>query len=249
MEYGTEWYHDLAREGALGTASGRAEPAAGDQHPGEQAFRDRLLAGLAASIAERGYRDTTVADIVRHARTSKRTFYAHFAGKDDCLLELLDADNVATIAQIRTAVDPASHWRTQVERAVDAYLTAIAAAPAITLTWIRDFPALGDAARPIQRRGMSRFTDLLIDITSSTGFRRAGLATVTRPMALILLGGLRELTAHTLEDGEDIRSIAATTVAACIGMIDAGMNSLPSPDMTGSAEAIEHRQETQKTVG
>ena len=38
-------------------------------------FRRRLLDGLAASISERGYRDTTVADIVRHARTSKRTFY------------------------------------------------------------------------------------------------------------------------------------------------------------------------------
>ncbi|MDT5056873.1 MAG: hypothetical protein QOF66_5239, partial [Mycobacterium sp.] len=33
-------------------------------------FRDRLLDGLAASIGERGYRDTTVADIVRHAHTS-----------------------------------------------------------------------------------------------------------------------------------------------------------------------------------
>lgn len=33
-------------------------------------FRDRLLDGMAASIIERGFRDTTVADIVRHARTS-----------------------------------------------------------------------------------------------------------------------------------------------------------------------------------
>jgi hypothetical protein len=41
-----------------------------DTHP----FRLRLLDGLAASIGERGYRATTVADIVRHARTSKRTF-------------------------------------------------------------------------------------------------------------------------------------------------------------------------------
>ena len=45
-------------------------------------FRDRLLDGMAASIIERGFRDTTVADIVRHARTSKRTFYAQFASKE-----------------------------------------------------------------------------------------------------------------------------------------------------------------------
>ena len=47
-----------------------------------QPFRRRLLDGLAASIEERGYRETTVADIVRHARTSKRTFYDHFPTKD-----------------------------------------------------------------------------------------------------------------------------------------------------------------------
>ena len=40
-----------------------------------QAFHRRLLEGLAASIEERGYRESTVADVVRHARTSKRTFY------------------------------------------------------------------------------------------------------------------------------------------------------------------------------
>jgi AcrR family transcriptional regulator len=37
------------------------------------AFRGRLLDGLADSITERGYRTTTVADVVRHAKTSKRT--------------------------------------------------------------------------------------------------------------------------------------------------------------------------------
>ena len=201
------------------TAVESADLVTGAGMSGEDPFRGRLLDGLAASITERGYRETTVADIVREARTSKRTFYANFASKNDCLLELLDIDNVRMIADIRAAVDPEADWRTQVEKAVDAYLTAIEAHPAITLAWIREFPALGDAARPVQRRGMGRFTDLLIDITSSPGFRRANLQTVTRPLALILLGGLRELTAHTMEDGDDIRGIADTAVAACLGLV------------------------------
>lgn len=206
---------------------------------GADPFRERLLEGLAASIAERGYRETTVADIVRHAKTSKRTFYAHFAGKDAALLELLDADNVAMIGGIRAAVDPEADWRHQVEQAVGAYLTSIAASPALTLAWIREFPALGEAVRPVQRRGMSRFTDMLVDITSSPGFRRAGMQTVSRRTALILLGGLRELTAHTLEDGEDIRGIADTVVAACVGLVSTGLTSDDQPhhDRSGSTNA------------
>ena len=34
--------------------------------------RDRLIDAMAASIEEKGYRDTTVADVVRLARTSRR---------------------------------------------------------------------------------------------------------------------------------------------------------------------------------
>jgi AcrR family transcriptional regulator len=37
-------------------------------------------------VAETGYRDVTVADIVRGARVSRAAFYAHFAGKEDCFL-------------------------------------------------------------------------------------------------------------------------------------------------------------------
>ena len=50
-------------------------------------LRERLLDGLAASITEVGYRTTTVADIVRRARTSRRTFYEHFSDKEQAFLE------------------------------------------------------------------------------------------------------------------------------------------------------------------
>lgn len=200
-------------------------PEAADPPPGKGAddpFRGRLLDGLAESIRERGYRETTVADIVRHAKTSKRTFYGQFASKDDCLLVLLDIDNERMIADIRAAVDPEADWYAQVEQAIDSYVSTIESRPPIWLTWIREFPALGDAARPVQRRGMQRLTDMLVDLSANPGFLRADLPPITRPIALILLGGLRELTADTLEDGGDIRGIAATAVAASAALVRYG---------------------------
>ncbi|ORV00043.1 TetR family transcriptional regulator [Mycolicibacterium fallax] len=181
--------------------------------------RTRLFEGLADAIIARGYRDTTVADIVRAAKTSKRTFYTHFTSKDDCLLELLDADNVTMIATIRAAVDPEADFPEQITAAVDAYVTVIENRPAVTLTWIREFPALGEAAYPVQRRGMDRFAELLLEITANPGFARAGLAPISRATAVILLGGLRELTAQTMEDGGSITEITAAAIAACIGLV------------------------------
>ncbi|MDY6999057.1 MAG: helix-turn-helix domain-containing protein [Actinomycetota bacterium] len=180
---------------------------------------DRLLDGLASSIRERGYRETTVADIVREARTSKRTFYEQFTGKEQCLIELLRRNNADLIVGILGAVDPDADWQVQIRQAVDAYVGHIQARPAITLSWIREAPALGAAAQPLHRQAMARLTDMLVTLTANPGFRRAGLSPTTEPMALILLGGLRELTALFVEAGGDVRDIAEPAVAAATALL------------------------------
>ena len=185
-------------------------------------FRRRLLDGLAASIDERGYRDTTVADIVRHARTSKRTFYGEFSSKEECFIELLTWGNQQMIANIRAAVDPEADWREQVRTAVGAWVAEIEARPAITLSWIRELPALGRDVRALQRRGMNAFVDMFVEFSSNAGFQRAGIAPLSRQMAVLLFGGLRELSALTVEDGADVRELVETAVAGSIAILSAG---------------------------
>jgi len=90
--------------------------AAADEDTGR--FRQRLLDGLATSIVEDGYRNTTVADIVRRARTSRRTFYEHFAGKEECFVALLTDANAEMIRQISAAVDESAPLTSQVRQRV-----------------------------------------------------------------------------------------------------------------------------------
>jgi AcrR family transcriptional regulator len=185
----------------------------------DDAFRDRLLDGLAASIGERGYRDSTVADIVRHARTSKRTFYEQFASKEECLIELLRRNNDDLIANIQATVDPEAEWQHQIRQAAEAYVDHIGSRPAITLSWIREAPALGTVARPLHRLAMEALTDMLVGLTDSPGFRRAQLPRISRPLALILVGGLRELTALFVEDGRDVHGIVEPAIAAATAIL------------------------------
>jgi AcrR family transcriptional regulator len=182
-------------------------------------FRRRLLDGLAESINERGYRDTTVADIVRHARTSKRTFYGEFSSKEECFVELLRTNNDEMIERIRGAVNPEMDWREQIRTAVAAYVAHIGSRPAITLSWIREAPALGAVAQPLHRLAMSALTDMLVDLSDSPGFRRADLPPISRPLALIILGGLRELTALYVEDGRDVGGITDPAVTASTAIL------------------------------
>jgi AcrR family transcriptional regulator len=196
-----------------------ADDTASAKSVGKDPFRRRLLDGLAASIGERGYRATTVADIVRHARTSKRTFYGHFPSKEQCFLELLHADVETLGGEIQAAVDPDANWQDQIRQAVEAYVGHIESQPAITLSWIRELPSLDPAARPFQRRGVQLLTSLLIALSGSPGFKKADLPPLTRPLAVILVGGLRELTALAVEDGHSMRDIVEPAVHASVALL------------------------------
>ena len=112
--------------------------------------RERLLQAMATCVMERGYRETTVADVVRVARTSRRSFYQEFADKQACFVDLLRTTNDAMIQAISEDVDPAAEWTMQIRQAVEAYVSVTEQNPAIAWSWIRELPALGDSARRVQ---------------------------------------------------------------------------------------------------
>jgi AcrR family transcriptional regulator len=177
-------------------------------------FRRRLLDGMAAAIRRAGYPETTVADIVREAHTSRRTFYAHFADRQECLIALLRESNQKTIARIDASVDPRAPWETQVRQAIEAWIAAVQADPPVTLSWIRDVPALGERARQLQRETMAAFVVLIQTLTDTPELRAAGVLPPTQQMTIVLLGGLRELIATTVEDGGAIDAITDPAVEA-----------------------------------
>jgi AcrR family transcriptional regulator len=181
--------------------------------------RQRLLDGLAASITEAGFRETTVADVVRRARTSRRTFYEHFSSREECLIALLADANRAMIQQISDAVDPHAPWALQVRQAIEAWIACAESEPAITLSWIRDVPALGAPARDLQRDAMEGFIAMTQRLTDTPELRAAGISPPSRQLAIMLLGGLRELIATTVEDGGRAGDVTEVAVRASLALL------------------------------
>jgi AcrR family transcriptional regulator len=182
-------------------------------------YRQRLLAGMAEAVRECGFRDSTVADVVRHARTSRRTFYEQFPSKQACYIALLREANAAMVRQIAAAVDPRAPWDTQVRQAIEAWIAVAQSDLALTLSWIRDLPSLGSDARHLQREWLEAFVVLIQDLTDTPELRAAGVAPPSRQLTIMLLGGLRELIATTVEDGGDIGDITEVAVRATQAML------------------------------
>lgn len=182
-------------------------------------FRLRLLAALEASIAEEGYTKTTVAEIVRRAKTSRRTFYEHFDSREACFVALLSDANADQVRQISDAVDPSAPWQKQVRQAIEAWISSGEARSALMLSWIRDVPALGAAARGLQRDAMESFIDMVGTLGATDEFRAAGIGPVSRRRIIMLLGGLRELTAITVEEGGQMGDVTDEAVDASIALL------------------------------
>ncbi|MCA1984622.1 MAG: TetR/AcrR family transcriptional regulator [Nocardioides sp.] len=165
--------------------------------------RTRLLAGLSEALRERSYAELTVADVVRHAHTSKRTFYEQFADKHDCFVALLRLSNEELSSSIAAAVDPAAPWQDQIRQGVGALLSLVQAEPHLFLNWFRAVPALGDEGRELVRAGMAVFVDLMQALADTPDLQRAGVRPPTRELGIIVFGGLRELIATALEEGRE----------------------------------------------
>jgi AcrR family transcriptional regulator len=190
-------------------------------------FRRRLLEGMATAIRECGYRDSTVADVVRHARTSRRTFYEHFPGKQACFVALLRETDAAMVRQIAAAVDRRAPWKVQARQAIEAWIAAAQADLAVTLSRIRDLPSLGADARHLQRESLEAFIVLVRDLTDTPELRATGVAPPSRQLMVMLIGGLRELIATTVEDGGDIGGITEVAVRATQALLDPTRRPLP----------------------
>jgi AcrR family transcriptional regulator len=91
--------------------------------------RERLIAGIAESIAEHGYAGTTIAHITRHAAVSRRTFYEHFSSKDECFVAAYDTVMDELRERVTEAFEEAGDWPQAIKAGIRAMLRFLAAEP------------------------------------------------------------------------------------------------------------------------
>jgi AcrR family transcriptional regulator len=197
---------------------------------GKDGHRERLLAAMARAIEQRGYRDTSVADVVRIARTSRRTFYEHFDDRDACFIELFDSTTKDVMSAIAAAVRADASLEEQVESAIGSYLDGVAAQPELFRSFTRELPALGRSAAERERAVVERFATLLIALVESARSEHAEIDArpLSRDAALVIVGGLRELTMSAFEERRDVRELRATAVSVVKAILAAAVLEPPA---------------------
>jgi AcrR family transcriptional regulator len=107
--------------------------------------RERLLRAMAQCASELGYQSTTVADVVRVAKTSRSAFYEHFADKQDCFLEVYRRTTAAFISAALEAAAAVEPWREKLEAGITTYFQWMAEHPEVARSTIIE---IHEAGRP-----------------------------------------------------------------------------------------------------
>ncbi|MFA4928652.1 MAG: TetR/AcrR family transcriptional regulator [Patulibacter sp.] len=162
----------------------------------------RLLRGIAAAVADKGYAATTIADIVRHAHVSKRTFYEHFPDKQHCYLEAYRrGTNHLARLMVEAGTTADGPWRERMRAALQAYLAVLVDRPASTLSFTTGIPAAGPEAIAARRAMHRRTAEALIAIVDHIRRDTTEIAPLRPVIAEAIVGALSELVLNAVADG------------------------------------------------
>jgi AcrR family transcriptional regulator len=158
--------------------------------------RGRMLDAICRAVAENGYAETTVADVIQRAGVSRETFYEHFAGKEDCFLSAYDLASVTLQEAIADAVtsgddDPLDQY----DRAMAAYLETMSRERAYARLFLIDVYGAGPDALSRRSRVFQSFVDMVAEMF---GARSAA----DRALCEALVGAVSSLVTMRVAVGE-----------------------------------------------
>jgi AcrR family transcriptional regulator len=137
--------------------------------------RERLIAGLAVAVAEKGYAAVTLTDIVKQAKVSRRVFYANFESKEQCFLAAFEVVLAHLRELVAEAVAPVDGWPRQAIAATRAVLAFLAAEPDLAHLCLVESRGAGPAVA-------ARFSEAVGEMTPLLRLGRAERPAGERPL-------------------------------------------------------------------
>jgi AcrR family transcriptional regulator len=185
--------------------------------------RRRLLEAMSQTVARKGWAETTIADLAAHARVSRRTFYEHFTGKDECLIALYEVASDQALSVLQASIDPTRDWHTQVEQAIGAYLQTLACNPMLLRTLFIAILGLGPEGLAARRRANRRLAEFILAVVNGPSARPPRARALAAPFAMAVVGAINELILQAIEEDrvEQLPALTETAARLTRALIDA----------------------------
>lgn len=158
--------------------------------------RQAILEAMVRVVGRKGYKPTSVADVIAEADVSRTTFYKHFEDKRECFLAAYDMLTERVLAEVMERCDAGLPWVERVRAGLAALVEMFALDPELARTAIVEVAAAGADARQRHWDAITRFTEFLED-----GEELAGDRELPENIALMAAGAVSGLIFDELLTG------------------------------------------------
>jgi AcrR family transcriptional regulator len=163
--------------------------------------RGRMLEGIAAAVADKGYAATTVADVVQRAGVSRKTFYEHFTDKEHCFLDAWETGVRVIFEAIRDSQRGAAGPVERMRLGLRAYLRTLAENPAFARSFLIEVVAAGPRAEQRRAEVHERFAELFATQHEIARRERPELPDVPRTICRAAVGAVNEIVSDRVRSG------------------------------------------------
>jgi AcrR family transcriptional regulator len=151
--------------------------------------RDRILDAVMIVVSDRGYAAMRIEDVIAVAGVSRRTFYDHFANKEEAFLAAYDLVVRQLTAAVSSAFAAGDAWSSRVSRGLSVFLALLAGEPALARVCIVEVLAAGPNALARRAAALERFR-VFIAPDDGDGEQPAQVTALT---AETVIGGVYEV--------------------------------------------------------
>src|SRR5436305_5492705 len=111
------------------------------------AHRDRLMRAMTAAVAQLGYANVRIGDVVDRARVSRQSFYEQFADKQECFLAAHERGIQLILQRLAESARPVEALGTaaQLRAGIQVYLGLVASEPEFAQCMLIELPSAGPA--------------------------------------------------------------------------------------------------------
>lgn len=128
---------------------------------GSETRRQAILEAMVRAVGRKGYKATSVADVIAEADVSRTTFYKHFEDKHECFLAAYDLVVERVLGAVIESCDASRPWLERMRVGLATVVDLFALDPELARTAIVEVAAAGADARQRHWNAVARFTDFL----------------------------------------------------------------------------------------
>jgi AcrR family transcriptional regulator len=202
--------------------------------------RQRLVEAIVELVAEKGYPDVTIGDIVSRAGTAKRTFYDHFADKLQCFLAALDGITDILVAASARFFAVSGTVRERCEYSMRGYLELLVSMPNTAKVFYLEAVAAGPESVTRRHAVQLKFARNIVGLSRAAALAGEGQE-LSELHAMAVVGAMHQMIyGQLLQHGPDaLLEIIDDVVTLSVAFLTVRMP--PTPKRTAPPKRTQKR--------